>query len=362
MKRIPFLDTLRVLAIFMVLVIHSTEPYYFGADGNTFVASQADALWVTLYEVVCRCCVPLFVMASAYLLFPVKKPTGAFLKRRLLRVFVPFVLWCCVYTRWNGGQWTAMLFNFPMAAGGHLWFVPMILGLYIAMPLFSPWAEKASEREARGWLLVWAFTTLFPFLRRLCEECCGDPSFGAVPYLYGECPWNAFGTFQYVSGFFGYMLLGFWFRKFADEWSWRKTLSVSALTGAVGAALMGLPFLTALMRPQYPLSEPYAYAVRAEMSIEYCSLGVALSTFAYFALIRKLSFEGAFGRWVVTPLANASYGVYLVHILILAPVSAWLKPILPTPIGIFAVAAVTFAVSSVAVIVLRQIPLVKKLM
>lgn len=365
MRRIAFLDTLRVLAIFMVLVIHSTEPYYLGGDG-TFVASAADAEWVALFEVLCRCCVPLFVMASAYLLFPVTKPTGAFLKRRFLRVFVPFALWCGVYTWWNGGtwsggDWTPMLFNFPMAAGGHLWFVPMILGLYLAMPLLSPWAEKASEREIRGWLLVWAFTTLFPFLRRFSNVLCGDPSFGAVPYLYGECPWNAFGTFQYVSGFFGYMLLGFWFRKFAGEWSWRTTLSVSALTGALGAFLMGVPFYLALLARQYPLSESYAYAVCAEMSIEYCSIGVALSTFAYFTLIRKLNFESAFGRWIVTPLANASYGVYLVHIIVLVPVSAWLKPLLPTPLGIIAVASLTFVISSAAVLVLRRLPLVKNL-
>lgn len=117
MKRITFLDYLRVLAIFMVLVVHSTEPYYLNDDG-LFVASASDGVWVTLYEILCRSCVPLFVMASAYLLFPTAKPTGAFLKRRLVKVGLPFVFWCCVYTLWNGGDWARMLFNFPMAAGG----------------------------------------------------------------------------------------------------------------------------------------------------------------------------------------------------------------------------------------------------
>ena len=61
------------------------------------------------------------------------------------------------------------------------------------------------------------------------------------------------------------------------------------------------------------------------------------------------------------PLANASYGVYLVHIIVLVPVSAWLKPLLPTPLGIIAVASLTFVISSAAVLLLRRLPLVKNL-
>ena len=40
-----------------------------------------------------------------------------------------------------------LLFNFP-DEGGHLWFVPMLAGLYILMPLLSPWAEEVSLRIA----------------------------------------------------------------------------------------------------------------------------------------------------------------------------------------------------------------------
>lgn len=34
--------------------------------------------------------------------------------------------------------------------GGHLWFVPMLFGLYLLMQLLSPWAENATEREGRA--------------------------------------------------------------------------------------------------------------------------------------------------------------------------------------------------------------------
>ena len=355
--RIAFLDWLRVVACFMVMAIHAAESFYLGGEAPnvTFIASRADAFWVTATECVCRVCVPLFVIASSYLLFPVSRPTGEFFKRRLARVFVPFLVWAAAYVVAADGDLRQLFFNYP-DEGGHLWFVPMLLGLYLLMPLLSPWAEKASERELRGWIVLWLFTTTFPFLRRLWELEFGAPPFGAVPYLYGECPWNMFGAFHYVSGFIGYVLLGFWFRKFAPECSWTKTLAKATPLWIAGAAIIGLPFF--LYSDRFPFAAPYAHAVKMEMSIEYCSLGVALTTLGVFMAMRKFSFCGAFYGRIVRPISEASYGMYLLHMFILAPMSAALIPILPTPTAIVATAAATFALSAIAAILIRRIPFV----
>ena len=356
-ERVVFLDWLRIIACFMVMVIHSCEPFYLGgaAPNVTFIANRWDAFWVSLVESVCRVCVPLFVMASSYLLFPLKRPTGEFFRRRLGRIVVPFLVWSCAYIGWFGDSWGKACFNFP-DAGGHLWFVPMLLGLYLLMPLLSPWAERVRERELRGWLILWLFTTLFPYLRRVWTALYGDPSFGAVPYLYGECPWNMFGMFHYVSGFIGYLLLGFWFRRFAPEFSWRRTLAVAVPLGLVGAAIVGGGFYFRI--PEFPCSRPYAFAVDLEMSIEYCSLGVALTVIAAFLLIRKIKADGAFYRRVVRPLAEASYGTYLLHMFVLLPVFAAVRPHCNTSATIFATAAATYVLASAAGVLLRRVPFV----
>jgi len=358
-KRIVFLDYLRVIACFMVMAIHSAEPFYLGGEAPniTAIASRWDMLWISLTECLCRVAVPLFVMTSAYLLFPVHRPTGEFFKRRLLRVAVPFAVWAVAYVAVYGGRFGQLLFNFP-DEGGHLWFVPMLLGLYLLMPLLSPWAEKVSERELRGWILLWLFTTTFPFLRRLWESQFGLPPFGAVPYLYGECPWNMFGAFYYVSGLVGYMLLGFWFRKFAAERSWAKTLSRAFPLWSLGVAIIGIPFFFYV--DKFPFAAPYAQAVRMEMSIEYCSLGVALTTLGVFIAMRKLNFGGAFYERIVRPISEASYGMYLLHMFILTPASAALIPRLSTPIAILATATVTFALSAVVAVLVRRVPFVGK--
>lgn len=79
MKRIVFLDYVRVFACFLVMVVHASENFY-GAAGSTdmagpqsFLASEADRLWVAVYDGFSRMAVPLFMIVSAYLLVPMKE-------------------------------------------------------------------------------------------------------------------------------------------------------------------------------------------------------------------------------------------------------------------------------------------------
>ena len=64
-----------------------------------------------------------------------------------LRVAVPFVAWAAAYIAAAGRKWGPLLFNFP-DEGGHLWFVPMLLGLYLLMPLLSPEGEARNNSRA----------------------------------------------------------------------------------------------------------------------------------------------------------------------------------------------------------------------
>ncbi len=65
MKRIVFLDYVRVFACFLVMIVHSSENFY-GAAGSTdmagpqsYLASEADRLWVAVYDGFSRMAVPL---------------------------------------------------------------------------------------------------------------------------------------------------------------------------------------------------------------------------------------------------------------------------------------------------------------
>jgi surface polysaccharide O-acyltransferase-like enzyme len=164
-ERIVFLDYLRVVACFMVILVHSIEPFYLGGEG-TFVATLSDARWVTLLDSALRCAVPLFVMTSSYLLIPVKGDGIDFLKRRAQRVAIPFIVWSLLYAivpMWGSGGDVDIAGNLSrlslnyMPQAGHLWFVYMLVGVYMLMPILSPWAAKVGKRELQVYLVICFF-------------------------------------------------------------------------------------------------------------------------------------------------------------------------------------------------------------
>ncbi|MBQ0069919.1 MAG: acyltransferase family protein, partial [Bacteroidales bacterium] len=137
-NREVWVDWMRVMACFMVMVVHSTEPFYLGGDGAQ-IMTRADMWWSAAFDSMVRMCVPLFIIASSYLQFPLHYSTCEFFKRRAVRILVPFALWSVVYALYWGepvDNLKSLLLNFNYAAG-HLWFVYMLIGVYLVMPLLS---------------------------------------------------------------------------------------------------------------------------------------------------------------------------------------------------------------------------------
>lgn len=75
-NREVWVDWMRVAACFLVMVVHSTEPFYLGGDG-TLVLTRTDALWAALFDSFARACVPVFVVASSYRSFQYTTARGS---------------------------------------------------------------------------------------------------------------------------------------------------------------------------------------------------------------------------------------------------------------------------------------------
>lgn len=141
--REAWIDWMRIAACLMVFIVHSTEPFYLGGDG-ALILTNTDAFWASFFDSFVRACVPLFIVASSYLQFPLHCSAGDFFRKRAVRILIPFIIWSLVYAFAFGepvSNLKDLLLNFNYAAG-HLWFVYMLCGIYLLMPLLSPWAEK----------------------------------------------------------------------------------------------------------------------------------------------------------------------------------------------------------------------------
>ena len=377
-SREVWIDWLRVIACFMVFVVHSTEPFYLGGQGS-LILTESDAFWSSFFDSLVRSCVPLFVIASSYLQFPVKYSTCEFFKRRAVRILIPFAIWTAVYAFvWGepADNFRNLLLNFNYSAG-HLWFVYMLIGVYLLMPLLSKWAETVGRKELQIYLGICLFTTLIPILRDWVSGHAVTVVYGpsglprqALFPLWGEASWNAYGVFYYFSGFIGYLLLGLYFRRFVGELSWKRTLLVAVPCYLTGFAISFGGFLYRVYETaagEFPVEGLVEKAVWWETTWCNDTLGVALMAVAWILVIKKIQTEGKFYQKVLLPVSKASYGMYLMHLLILVPVSGAVRNMLgsgadgllgfwTTPVEILTSAVVAFVCTAVVSVILRRIP------
>ena len=381
-EREIWVDWMRVVACFLVILTHSCEPFYLGGEGS-LILTKADAIWVSILNVLPRASVALFIVASSYLQFPLHYSTGEFFRRRAVRILIPFIIWSIVYALVWGEpmqNFKDLLLNFNYAAG-HLWFVYMLVGLYLIMPLLSPWAEKVGKRELLIYLGIWLFSTLIPFFRQwfggpapVIYGPSGIPNAAKYP-LWGEASWNTYGLFYYLSGFVGYMLLGLYFRKFVGRLSWGKTLLIALPLFICGFAICNAGFLSRVWADcggVFPIEGPVGLAALWEGPWLNDTFGVALMAIAWILLFRKIEGRSRFYDKVLLPVSKASYGMYLSHLLLLVSVSAWLRGSLglgedgvlgavwTTPVEIFAIAILSFAGTALFCVLVQRIPKVGK--
>lgn len=341
-QHIVWLDVVRFVAMFTVVCCHCTDPFNFypGTAPNI----DEIKLWGAIYGALLRPCVPLFVMITGALLLPVRGEVSVFYKKRIPRVLWPFLIWSVIYNLfpWITGllgikseiildffpysgeevmrqslsislDYIAQIpFNFSIV-DVHMWYIYLLIGLYLYLPVFSAWVEKASDKAKLWFLGAWAVTLLLPYYNQFVAQ-----------YLWGTCSWNAFGMFYYFAGFNGYLLLGHYLRNL--DWSLGKILAIGLPMFVIGYAVtfFGFRYITAL--PEYSDE-------MLELFFTYCSLNVVMMTIPVFMLCKKVNFRSEGIKKALANLTLCGFGIYMIHYFFTGP-SVLLVRTLGVPLGI----------------------------
>ena len=166
-EHIGWVDLLRVLACFLVVFAHCCDPFVgqLDADRGAFLTGAFAGSLV-------RCSVPLFVMMTGVLLLPVGEGMGAFYRRRIGRIVPPLLFWSLAlpllffaYLHTFGAATQSptvdpasytvrqlvvrlytFVFNFNYDTTP-LWYLYMLVGLYLVMPVLGAWLRQASQRD-----------------------------------------------------------------------------------------------------------------------------------------------------------------------------------------------------------------------
>lgn len=346
-NRIVFVDYVRVIACFLVMLVHSSENFY-GADasglaGNvSMLANESNRFWVALYDgFFGRISVPLFMIVSAFLLVPMKEGMGMkdFYKRRFLHILPAMFIFMLLYTllplAWGQMTWEQSLedlklipFNFPSMCG-HLWFMYPLISIYLIIPVVSPWLEKAKADEKRLFLYFFVASTLIPWLVRFVNA-----------DIWGWCFWNPyFGMLYYCSGYLGYLVLANYIR-FNLNWERSKRLKIGSLCFLAGALFTAWSFWW-IGVPGKLVETP-----TLEWSWEFCTPNVLLATFGAFLLFSCIEQVKA-PRWI-TEISKLSFGMYLMHMFFLSNIAVVFvngdqsNPLIPVGLAIPCIAILSY--------------------
>lgn len=369
-ENIGWVDLLRVIACLLVVLSHCCDPFVAQFDNNreSFLTGAFTGSFV-------RACVPLFVMMSGVLLFPVRYTMGEFYRKRIGRLLLPLIFWSVVlpvvyYVYLNflvptnsaaidpsGFTLEATLkkmylfiFNFTYDTTP-LWYLYMLVGLYFIIPVLNAWLEQAQQKEIRLFLRVWGISLLLPYLKMAAPLLGYNGNYGNMG-LFGVCDWNAYGTFYYVSGFVGYLVLAHYLVKYPLNWSWKRTLSVMIPMFAAGYAITSLGFV--FTQKYFPGS----YA-NLEIIWYFTGINVFMMTLPVFVIIQKLNPPS---RPWLSKLASLTFGIYLCHFFFLQVAYDLFGTLefLPVFVRILCMVCVGFGISTGLVWVMKQFSLTKR--
>ena len=323
-NRTAWIDLLRVVACALVVLAHCCDSFVgaFDTDRVAFISGAAIGSLT-------RPSVPLFVLMTAILLLPLKPDTTltGFYKKRIGRILPPLIFWSIAlpvlffiyyryinpatlnptidvasYTPGNLLQkiWL-MVFNFNFDTVP-LWYLYMLVGLYLIMPVLNSWLVSASKKDVRTVLYIWGFTLFIPYLKLLAPHVGYQGNFGSMEIL-GACDWNQYGTFYYLTGFIGYLILAYYMRTWQINWSNAKAAAICIPMFIAGYAITFCGFVK--IQDFFP--GDYSYL---EVIWYFTGVNVFMMTFPVLLLCSRIKMQPK--QWL-TKLASLTFGIYLCH-------------------------------------------------
>lgn len=197
-QTLEWISNLRFLALIAVIILHTTSVLLMQYGK----VPLGDWLIADAFNAMVRFAVPVFVMITGALNLGKEYELSDFLKRRLLRIVTPFIFWSLVYVGYswynedivfNKDTWgniKLVLHQLKYGSSYHLWYVYMLIGLYLIIPVIGKFVRAASNKELIYFLIVWIIVITFnqPYLNRYKPQI----------------------ELRYFEGYLGYLVLGYY--------------------------------------------------------------------------------------------------------------------------------------------------------
>jgi surface polysaccharide O-acyltransferase-like enzyme len=313
---LPWVDAIRILAIFFVIVVHVSYQLVFKWGEIPF------DWWMVgnIVDGASRTAVSLFFMVSGYLNLTHPMPWNEYFKKRIPRVLILLVTWSLLHKAILSGT-----------VYDHLWFMYSLFGFYLITPVF----QKIVESEHK---LIWYFLGLWVFF---------EPFAALIERFAGL----KFGVFlPQATGYFGFYLLGYLLgiREFTKKQSW-------------------LAFGTYILATLFIVFSTWALTIsagKADTTFYYINgFPVLIGAIGLFIFIKYFNFNHPLIRF----FGATTTGIFLMHYIIIdivkrGIVGPKLTAFNPNPyIGVPLTVVVVFLLSAFITWVMLKIPILRRI-
>lgn len=342
-KREIYFDCLRIMATFAVMVLHIASQNWYAVETGTYE-------WKVFgfYDSIVRWAVPVFVMISGALFLGREHSIEQIFKKNILRIITAFIFWSALYALVNlmtGRSGPKNALREFVEGPTHLWFLFMIVGLYILVPLLQKMvANMELTRYFTALSLI--FTFVLPYAITIISLYSEKIASIAKGILNSVC-------FNFTLGYVAYFVLGYYFSRIDIKGKKKWLIYLLGICG-----LMVTVFASAI----FPISDKVAAAVfHDNMTLNVMFVSVALFTFAR----NNLSFPDAPPKagGIIRKLSEYSFGAYLVHAMVITQLNHLLgintlsfDPLISVPVIGIVVFVISFMISGI----LNHIPFLKK--
>ena len=176
-KYVVQFDILNIISCIAVVALHVN---------GAFWRFSYDRYWITsnLIEALFYFAVPVFVMLSGATLINYRErySTQEFFKKRVLKTFVPFIIWSIIAIIYRiikdgmtifGGTFSvkkALGIIFFARANDHYWFFIVLFALYLSIPVVSA-IEKSKRKKVFTYAVLVAILTysILPLVSKLID-------------------------------------------------------------------------------------------------------------------------------------------------------------------------------------------------
>lgn len=294
--RIQWLDAVRGGAILCVILCHVTENVYQLNEKFISSVSVYSKIFAFLAFTCGRMGVPLFLYISGYLLLDRNYGRdGAFLfwKRNLLNLLITVEIWMVAYNificLFKGEKFyvTTLIKNmlFLKSVGlSHMWYMPMIIGLYIFLPFVADFLQN-TEIRVLGFPLVILYVYLF------CV-----PVFNVLCQMYGYQQVGSLLDLNYGGGVYGfYLICGYFVKKGVFKRISFRSLLLCGISFFVGTVVLQI----------FAFDHQYSYTVWYNNGLLF------ICVLSFFELFSRFPIKKTFR--IIGDLSKSSFGIYLIH-------------------------------------------------